>query len=272
MFARFPAIVLSLFVAAATVVAVATAARADQQYTVDGRDTFRITGSTGGSDIAYAGTGRLRSVRVGSATRFTTTVEYDRTRDGTTTRATGSFETTLLPGGAQRDGTDADPDYLTILNQPFAVQLDLATLRDLRALAGAIPFDFPSPMIGATLHGALRRLPDGLLQGERVLGVAFTANGPLRGALPDRPGLSVTGTISMSGRAYYALATALLLGLDATLAIDGNLDASAAHEAVSIVYKRTIRPLRSPLVAKRASRETGTSIPKPRNSRSDERG
>lgn len=245
MFARIFAIVLALLVA------FATAARADQQYAVDGHDTFRITGSAVGSEIAYSGTGRLRAVQVGGATRFTTTVTYDRTRDGATTRATGTFETTLLRDGTQRDGTDADPDYLTILNQPFAVQLDAATLRGLRALAAAIPFDFPSPIVGGTLHGALRRLPDGRLNGERVLGIAFRASGPMRGALPDRPGFPVSGTISMSGRAYYALTNALLLGLDATLAIEGSIAEGTSHEPVSIVYRRSIRPLAGPTTAKR---------------------
>ena len=47
--------------------------------------------------------------------------------DGTTVHATGSFEMTLR-GGAQRDTADEDPDYLTILNQPFAAWLDPGTL------------------------------------------------------------------------------------------------------------------------------------------------
>ena len=139
-------------------------------------------------------------------TRFTTVINYDRTKNGTTTRPTGSFEMTLR-GGTQRDAADDDPDYLTILNQPFAAWLDASTLRDLRAFRGTIPFDVPSPIVGATLRGALRRLPDGDLHGEPVLGVAFRASGPLHGALPDYPGRAVAGTISMTGRAYYARQT-----------------------------------------------------------------
>lgn len=244
-FVRTAAIVLSLLVAGVA------AARADQQYTIDGHDTFRVSGRNAGSEIAYTGTGRLRVAPTPSGTRFKTVIVYDRTKDGTRTHATGSFETTILDGGAQRDAADDDPDYLTILNQPFAVWLDAATLRDLRGFRGSIPFDIPSPIIGATLHGALRRLPDGVLRGERVLGVAFTANGPLRGTLPDRPGLALAGTITMSGRAYYAYANALLLSLDATLSIDGNLDATAGREPVTIVYRRAIRPLKAPATAKR---------------------
>jgi hypothetical protein len=47
----------------------------------------------------------------------------------------------------------------------------------------------------------------------------------------------------MSGHAYYAYETALLLGLDATLAIAGDLDGTTARQPVSLVYRRTIRPL-----------------------------
>ena len=236
MFARLSIVVLTVLV-----MAVSTA-RADQQYAVDGSDTFRIPGSTVGGDIAYAGTGQLRAERHGNDTRFTTRVTYRRTVDGTTSRVTGTYETTIS-GGVAHDGPDGDPDDLTILKQPFAVQLDAPTLHDLGALRRTIPFDFPSPIIGATLHGALRRLPDAVLNGQRVLGIAFSAHGPLRGELPELAGTSVTGTIEMSGRAYYAYRTALLLALDATLAIAGNLDGSTPSQPVSLVYRRTIRPL-----------------------------
>jgi hypothetical protein len=140
-----------------------------------------------------------------------------------------------------RDEADADPEYLTILNQPFSVQLDTATMHDLHDLRSAVPFDFPSPMTGAVLHGTLRRLPDGALNGIRVLGVAFAARGPLNGALPNHPELLLGGTISMVGTAYYAYSDALLLSLDATLAIDGKVADHGAGDPVTIVYRRRIR-------------------------------
>lgn len=240
MVARLAAVVLAVFLTAMTT------ARADQAYAVDGSDTFRIPGSTLGAQVAYAGTGRLRAVHEADGTRFTTVVDYRRTVDGTTTRVSGSYATTISADGVAHDGPDEDPDDLTILKQPFAVQLDATTLRDLSALRSTIPFDFPSPIIGATLHGALRRLPDARLHGLRVLGISFSAHGPLHGSLPGRPHLSVTGTIEMNGRAYYAYENALLLGLDATLAIAGTVDGSGAGdqaEPVHLVYRRTIRPL-----------------------------
>jgi hypothetical protein len=45
----------------------------------------------------------------------------------------------------------------------------------------------------------------------------------------------------MHGTAYYAYENALLQALEATLAIDGNLDAPAQKSPVSIVYTRSIR-------------------------------
>lgn len=237
MLVRFAAVVLCIFLTAMTT------AQADEAYAVNGRDTFRIPGTTAGTDVAYAGTGRLHAVHEPGGTRFTTRVDYRRTVDGTTTQTSGSYATTIARDGSVHDGPDGDPDDLTILKQPFAVQLDATTLRDLSALHVTIPFDFPSPIIGATLHGALRRLPDAMLHGKRVLGIEFAAHGPLHGALPDRPQISVTGTIEMNGHAYYAYESALLLGLDATLAIAGTVDGSERPQPVRLVYRRTIRPL-----------------------------
>jgi hypothetical protein len=213
-----------------------------QTYTIDGQDSFRIAARDMRTEIVYTGTQRLAITKDGNVTRFTATVSYDRHDGGATQHATGTFATEILGNGEQHDGADADPDYLTILNQPFSIQLDAPTLHDLRSLTRAMPFDVPSPMTGAPLHGSLRRLPDGLLNGRRVLGIAFVARGPLQGALPDRPDMQLSGTITMNGTAYYAYADALLLALDATLQIDGRVANSGQNDPVTIVYKRTIRP------------------------------
>lgn len=237
--------------AVSLLITIAAPALADQRYTVDGRDTFQIAGRDLHTEIAYTGLQRLEMKQSGSVTTFNATVEYRRTEGKVVTQASGSFTSTLLPNGEQRDGPSHDPDYLTILNQPFSIQLDRPTLHDLRALQGAVPFDFPSPMTGAPLHGSLHRLPDEIIGGTRALGVAFSAGGPLHGSLPDRPAMGLSGAIRMNGTAYYAYESALLLALDATLAIEGNVDESADHEAVSIVYRRTIRPAATPATARR---------------------
>jgi hypothetical protein len=211
-------------------------------YTIDGEDSYQIAGHGARTDIVYAGTQRLAIDRQGSVTHFTATVSYDRRESGAATHATGVFSSRILANGEEHDETNNDPDYLTILNQPFSVELDAPTLRDLRSLVRAVPFDFPSPMTGALLHGSLRRLPDGMLNGHRVLGSAFVAHGPLNGSLPDRPETALIGSITMNGTAYYAYADALLLALDATLQIDGRVANSGQNSPVTIVYKRTIRP------------------------------
>jgi hypothetical protein len=232
-------------VLAASFFAFAAAARADapgQSYAMSGADTFSAAGREVRTEIVYAGTQRLTIRHDGPLTRFSADATYERREGGTDTHATAFFSSTVLPGGEQRDDGDGDPDYLTILNQPFSIELDAPTMHDLRNLAGAVPFDFPSPMTGAPLHGSLRRLPDGLLGGRRVLGIAFTAHGSLDGAPPDRPELALHGTITMNGTAYYAYADALLLALDATLDIEGRIAGGGQNEPVTIVYKRTIRP------------------------------
>jgi len=213
-----------------------------QWYRTAGEDSYQIAGHAERTDIVYAGSQRLAIERQGNVTQFTANVSYDRRESGAARHATGAFSSSIQADGEERDESDGDPDYLTILNQPFSIELDAPTLRDLRSLVRAVPFDFPSPMTGAPLHGSLRRLPDGVLNGKRVLGIAFAAQGPLNGTLPDRPETSLSGTITMNGTAYYAYADALLLALDATLQIEGRVANSGQNDPVTIVYKRTIRP------------------------------
>jgi hypothetical protein len=227
------------------IVCVAPAARADQTYHVEGSDVFQVGGRDERSVIDYIGTQRLSIVQVGKTRKFIARAHYLRNDQGTHARVTASFESTLLPNGEQHDGPNNDPDYLTVLNQPFAVQLDAATLHDLAHLSGAVPFDFPSPMTGAPLHGTLRHIGNSNLNGQPVLGVAFDASGPLDGALPDRPGLVLAGSIRMNGTAYYTDAGALLMALDATLSISGNVTDDARRDPVEIVYKRSIKAVRA---------------------------
>lgn len=235
------AVVAGTFALLIAVAAPAAAAGADQGYTVDGSDVFRVGDNDALTQTLYHGMQRLSIARSGSTTTYVARVEYDKQGAGGKQHQRASFTTTVLASGEQRDGPSRDPDYLTVLNQPFSVQLDAPTMRDLGHVKRPVPFDFPSPMTGATLHGTLRRLPDALVGGVRAMGIAFGANGPLHGSLPDRPAMELAGTITMKGTAYYSYDSALLLALDATLAIDGTLDATATHSPVSIVYARSIR-------------------------------
>jgi hypothetical protein len=220
---------------------------ADQRYLVWGRDSFSIGAGDIKSEVEYKGTQVLTVTRRGGSMRYTAKVDYLRSDQGATTDATADYVSDLMPSGEQFASADHDPDYLTVLNQPFSAQLDMATLADLRHLRSAVPFDFPSPFTSSTLHGRLQRIGNGLIGPRRALGVSFTAGGPMRGALPDRRGLTLAGSIEMSGTAYYDLETALLLSLDATVTISGTVSNRAGNDPVTIVYRRTIRaaePLR----------------------------
>ncbi|MGD0052838.1 MAG: hypothetical protein ABSD03_13635 [Vulcanimicrobiaceae bacterium] len=223
--------------------ATGAAARADQTYAVSGQDVVHLGGGETRSKTVYRGVQRLAILRAGNGISYLAHVDYDKLVDGGAEHASASSTSTLLPTGEMQDGPAHDPDYLTILDQPFAVQLDLPTMRDLHHVKGPVPFDFPSPITGAPLRGTLRRLPDAMVGGTRALGIAFEATGPLHGALPDHPALLLAGRIHMRGTAYYAYDTALLISLDATLEIAGNLDADARHSPVSILYQRSLRRL-----------------------------
>lgn len=217
------------------------AGAADQSYSVTGKDTFSIGAGDVHSEISYSGHESLKRRRTGSTTRFVARAKYVRIDQGASSTASAEFIAEVAPSGEQRDLSNDDPDYLTILNQPFSVQLDAATLRDLARLRSEVPFDFPSPMTGSALHGSLRRIGVGTVAGARALGVSFDAGGPMRGPLPDRPSLTMNGRIRMQGSAYYRTEDALLLVLDATLTISGNLANPDETNPVTIVYRRRIR-------------------------------
>jgi hypothetical protein len=216
-------------------------ARAGQVYSVAGTDSFSIGAGDIQSEVSYSGTQTLSLRRRGRVLRYKAHVEYKRSDGNASAPAAGDYVADVLGTGETVDSADHDPDYLTVLNQPFAAQLDADTLKDLRHLTGTLPFDFPSPITGAALHGYLEHVADGPIAGRQALGVKFEAAGPMRGALPDRPGLTLVGTISMRGTAYYDVKSALLLALRTTVTIEGSVSNRAGKDPVKIVYDRTIR-------------------------------
>jgi hypothetical protein len=216
-------------------------ARAEQSYLVAGKDSFSIGAGDIQSEVSYAGNESLSVTRKGGVTRLRAKVRYTRSDGAASTPANGEFVADVLPSGETLDSSDRDPDYLTVLNQPFAAQLDSSTLSDLRHLTGTLPFDVPSPFTGSSLHGYLEHVPGGRIGSHRSIGVRFEAAGPMKGQLPDRPGLVLTGTIAMRGTAYYDAASSLLLALDTTVTITGNVSNRSNKDPVTIVYSRTIR-------------------------------
>lgn len=232
-----------------------TRADAVQTYVVSGQDSVAIGSAQAASDVVYAGTETLTFDRAGDAMRYVARVAYVRSGQGAKTQGHASFISLLGPTGEQRDEHDDDPDYLTVLNQPFAVQLDQATIRAVAKLKEPQPFVFPLPMTGGALQGSLRNGGDAIVAGERTLGIVFEAEGPMTGTVPGRAGLTLNGRIRMHGTAYYAYATALLQALDTRLEISGALAQTGDSRPVRILYRRTIRAVRPP-VNEEAARTT----------------
>ncbi|MBV8151795.1 MAG: hypothetical protein JO101_02890 [Candidatus Eremiobacteraeota bacterium] len=222
-------------------VLVSSEASADQLYRVTGHDSFQIGARDLRSDIVYDGTQTLAILHRDKKTRYVAHVSYTKTDKGASAREEGTFSSVLLPSGEQRDEGNGDPDFLTILNQPFAVQLDVETLREVTRLQQGAPFAFASPMTGGKLQGTLRHIGDGTIAGERVVGIGFQAGGPMRGSIPEHPEIVLSGTMRMSGSAYYTERGALMLALEATLTINGILADKAGSDPVTIVYHRNIR-------------------------------
>ncbi len=229
-----------------------TAAYADETYTVSGSDDFSIGSREIRSEISYRGRQTLQARPHGDGTRLRAYVTYTRDDAGARSIATGEYVTDLSPAGETLATADHDPDNLTVLDQPFAAQLDRQTLHDLGGLHGALPFDFPSPFTRSSLHGYLQHIAGTKVAGRRAVGVRFEAAGPMHGSIPDRPGLTLAGTIAMHGTAFYDSATAILLALDMTVTVSGNVSnrSRPVHQRkalvnrkdpVRIVYSRTIR-------------------------------
>jgi hypothetical protein len=226
----------------ATVLVTAVPAHADQRYVVSGNDRYQVGQNDLQTDISYTGAQTLTVRRDGSLTRFTAQAHYTRADAAGKVPAQATFVQVMTPAGELQDRADLDPDYLTVLNQPFAVQLDAPTRTELLHLRGRLPFSFPAPMTGGTLNGYLERGSVGRVNSRPALAVNFDATGPMTGPLADHPGMSITGTMRMRGTAYYAVrGDALLLALTETLTISGTLRDRSRTSPVTIVYRRTIK-------------------------------
>jgi hypothetical protein len=224
----------------------AAPASADLQYQTAGEDFYRVESTATVSHVTYAGTERLSIRREDRTIRFEARARYLRTAPEGKRSAEAFFVQVLDPGGAFEDRVDEDPDFLTILNQPFAVQLDAATLRDVRELHGRVPFAATSPLDAATLlHGFLRPAAGGPIEGRPTVAVRFEADGPMNGTLPGHADAIVSGTMRMDGTAYYALDGAILLGLNVTMTIHARLNENrqSLSVPVRITYRRFIRAI-----------------------------
>lgn len=226
----------------ATVLVAALPVNADQRYRVSGNDQYQIGQTDLQTSISYVGSQELTVRKDGPQTRFTAQAHYTRQDAAGKVPAQATFVQEMTPAGELRDKSDLDPDYLTVLNQPFAVQLDQPTLHDLLHLRGRVPFAFPAPMIGGKLQGYLERGAIGRVAARPALSVNFDATGPMTGPLPDHAEMSIAGTMRMRGTAYYAVrGDALLLALNETLTITGTLNDRGHASPVTIVYRRSIK-------------------------------
>jgi hypothetical protein len=229
-------------------------AAADQPYDVRGQDVYRVGTSQTTSRVTYEGAETLTVAKQGKGARFEAQARYVRGDADGRREATARFIQELLPSGTFEDRYDEDPDFLTILNQPFAIQLDRTTMHDLLHLHAAVPFNATSPLGGdAVLRGYLRPGVGGAIAGRPAVAVRFEAEGPMSGGLPGGQG-TMSGRMRMDGTAYYAMDDALLLALDATLTIRARLSESAQAVPVQITYRRYIRardrePVKTPLPA-----------------------
>lgn len=226
----------------AATLASARPAFADQQYEMRGIDAYRIGSTPMVSRVTYEGTQRLSVDRRNGHTRYDAQAGYTRVDADGKTHLHARFVQEILPNGGFEDRIDDDPDFLTILNQPFAIQLDAVTIGDLRGMHAPVPFNATSPLGGeAVLRGYLRRGAPGKIGGRPAAAVRFEAEGPMTAPLPAKVNATMSGHMRMDGTAYYSLDDAMLLALDATLTIVAQLREGSQKTPVRIVYRRFIR-------------------------------
>ncbi|MBV9719862.1 MAG: hypothetical protein JOZ77_11115 [Candidatus Eremiobacteraeota bacterium] len=228
----------------AALLSVAGPARADVQYDTLGDDVYRIAASQTSSRVSYSGTQLLSIRQQGSNWRFEAHARYLRNGPDGKSRAEARFVQVLTTKGAFEDRVDDDPDFLTILNQPFAVRLDSTTLHELSALRGRVPFAATSPLgAEAVLHGYLRPMPAGRIESQPSIGVRFEAQGAMTGPLPGYSETLVSGTIRMDATAYYASRNGTLLALAITLTLDARLAQGRPPVSVPVLirYRRSMR-------------------------------
>lgn len=212
-------------------------------YHISGDDVYTVGETPTVAHIVYSGTQSLSAAPDGHVLRFEAVAVCTRSDSAGSAPERARFVQDMLPDGSFQDRVDDDPDFLTILNQPFAIELDATTIRDLRDLHGSIPFAAASPLGGGSLDGTLRPWKAGILQGHRVVGVRFEAVGSANGPLPEHTlAAIINGHIRLDGTAYYDADRALLLALDARLTIEGTLASGGVQPVpVRIVYRRSIR-------------------------------
>jgi hypothetical protein len=250
--------------ALAALLALPARAYADVRYDTSGEDVYRIQPAGTPSKVSYAGWQLLTVHRAGSGWRFEARARYMRTASDTKSQADALFVQVLHSDGTFEDRTDDDPDFLTILNQPFAVRLDAATLGDLRALRGRVPFSATSPLgAEAVLRGFLRPAPGGPIGGRPTVAVRFEAEGAMTGPLPGSTQTLLSGTMRMDGVAYYGLDGATLLALTVTLTLDARLAQTrpSVSVPVRIVYRRTIRATANTRPRAPLAKDAGTVAP-----------
>jgi hypothetical protein len=211
-----------------------------------GEDVYRVGPGATASRVVYNGTQRLTVERDGRQVRYDAQARYTRNSGDGPSDINARFIQELLPDGSFEDQLDQDPDFLTILNQPFAIQLDAPTLHDLRSLRGKVPFAATSPFGGNTsLRGFLRKGVGGVINGRRVVAVRFEADGPMSGQLPHPVNAVVSGRMRLEGTAYYATDDAILLALNAQLTIVAQLHDAENQLPVKITYTREIRGVKA---------------------------
>ncbi len=219
-------------------------ALADQRYSVSGSDRYTMGSAANSDTLSLTGDETLTIRKRGSRTEFTAQLSGTQSDGSETLPLRGSFTQVLTSSGDLRDEANADPQFATILNQPFDIEIDGQTLNDLLHSRARLMLNMPAPLTGGTLRGYLQRGAIARVGSVRALQVRFDATGPAHGRVAGDGAPTIGGTVQMHGTAYYALrGVPLLLGLDETFTMTAALHDEGRTVPVVVVHRRRFRAI-----------------------------
>ena len=99
----------------------------------------------------------------------------------------------------------------------------------------------PSRLTETDLSGYFERAAP--IAGKPLVGLRFIAKQEMTGSLPDHPGETVTGTVTLTGNAYYSPRTGILDRIESRLSFDGQLQDGDTTMPVHMTYARIIRAI-----------------------------
>lgn len=223
-----------------------SSAATNDRYIIAGTDRLRV--GVEQVCVDYEGEGRLSLNSGDDGQTLTAATDYWR-RDATGTHIVhASFVQETAPsfGDEFLDANGRDPDYMTILSQPLAIELGSSELQALAQLSKRVRLEFPSRIGDGNLSGFLEHIRSRSV--NSLIGLRFVARGPMRAPVPKRPAATMVGIVTLAGAGYYSSENGRLVAIYTTMTFDGSFRNRGHAIPVHVTYERQIETAMSAVV------------------------